>query len=251
MTRRKSASRYVESQEKMTVMTIVAISRRTICIIFVCFSFFSSRPALGQAEDPDPHRFDEQIQAFASWDAKNAFPEKPVVFVGSSSIRFWKTGQSFPGVPVVNRGFGGAHISDVNTFISETVLRYRPRMIVFYAGDNDIAAGKDNDQVIEDYLEFLDLVMASDASVDVVYIPIKPSLARWTMWPQMAAANKRILDYSKNYNNLHYVDLASPVLGDDAEPRQEYFIEDGLHLNPSGYDAWTEILSEFFESFQW
>ena len=85
------------------------------------------------------------------WDKKNTSPSDPIVFVGSSSIRKWETANYFPELPIVNRGFGGAHISDVNYFINETVLKYGPKVIVFYAGDNDINYGKTPKNVFLDY----------------------------------------------------------------------------------------------------
>ena len=89
---------------------------------------------------------------------KNSFPLDPIVFVGSSSIRMWKTADYFTGFPIINRGFGGSHLSDVNFFINETVIKYKPRIIVLYAGDNDIAAGKTPMKVFNDFLNFVELV---------------------------------------------------------------------------------------------
>lgn len=203
---------------------------------------------LAQVIDPDPNRFAQEIQSFTQWDNKNATPQNPVVFIGSSSIRFWNTGERFPEMPVVNRGFGGSHISDVIFFIDETVLRYKPKMVIFYAGDNDINDGKNNDQVVEDYAQFVNLVHASNSDTMIVYIPIKPSLARWALWPQMNAANKRIRQYSKKSDHLLYVDLASIVLGKDGLPRPKYFVTDGLHLSSAGYDVWTKKLNSFLNA---
>src|SRR5690606_25008770 len=69
-----------------------------------------------QAAPPAPTRFEAEIEAFRAWDRKNAVPADAVLFVGSSSIRMWATAVSFPDLPVVNRGFGGSQISDVNHY---------------------------------------------------------------------------------------------------------------------------------------
>jgi hypothetical protein len=110
--------------------------------------------------DPDPQRFAKGIAAFERWDRKNAWPADPILFVGSSSIRMWPTRESFPRLPVLNRGFGGAHISDVNHYFDRVVAPYSPRAIVFYCGDNDIAAGKTPERVLADFRRFVDLVRA-------------------------------------------------------------------------------------------
>ena len=97
-----------------------------------------------------PSRWEKTIREFETWDAKNSFPANAVLFVGSSSIRSWPTQNSFPNLPVINRGFGGSQISDVNQFTIRIVIKYAPCLIVFYAGDNDIAKGKTPQQVLKD-----------------------------------------------------------------------------------------------------
>ena len=212
-------------------------------------SFVAYPLAVGaQTPDPDPARLSEEIAAFEAWDAKNATPPEPVVFVGSSSIRLWDTSERFPDLPVVNRGFGGAHISDVNHYLDETVLRYDPALVVFYAGDNDVAADKPPEQVLEDYRAFVGAVLRANPAAEIAFISIKPSLARWSMWPRMVEANEMIRAFSDGRAELHYVDLVTPMLGDDGTPRPELFVEDGLHMTSVGYDGWSDRLSAFLDS---
>ena len=192
---------------------------------------------------PDPARFDSEIAAFDKWDRQNAVPPDAVLFVGSSSIRMWQTAESFPNLPVINRGFGGSHISDVNHFADRIVLKYKPRTVVFYAGDNDIAAGKSPRQVADDFQTFANLIHNRAPEARIVYLPIKPSTARWKLWPQMKRANALVEALSKNDDRLLYIDIATPMLGADGQPRDELFLDDGLHLNATGYRLWTKILA--------
>ncbi len=192
--------------------------------------------------------FADDIKAFADWDAKNATPGEPIVFAGSSSIRLWNTAERFPGLPVINRGFGGSQLADVNRYVKETVLRYQPRIVVLYAGDNDINAGKTNDDVFTDYETFVRSVQASDSTVDIIFIPIKPSLQRWALWPRMAELNARVRAHTQAHPHVHYVDLATPMLGADGKPRAELFVEDGLHMTSAGYDGWTSGLKALLDS---
>ncbi len=194
------------------------------------------------ADNPDPARFAKDIETFINWDRKNAVPDEAILFVGSSSIRMWKTQESFPDYPVINRGFGGSHISDVNFYMNDIVLKYKPRVIVFYAGDNDIAGGKSPQQVFEDYLSFVKTVKENLPDIRVIYIPIKPSIARWNMWPDMERTNALIKDYSQKNSFLYVADTATPMLGTDGKPKSGLFLDDGLHLNEKGYVLWTEIL---------
>ncbi|MCB9849239.1 MAG: hypothetical protein H6817_00880 [Phycisphaerales bacterium] len=193
--------------------------------------------------DPDPARFADGIAIFERFDAKNAWPADPILFVGSSSIRMWKTHNGFPDLPVINRGFGGAHISDVLHFFDQVVAPYNPRVIVFYCGDNDIAAGKTPERVHADYRAFIKRVYEKYPDTAIVYLPIKPSGSRWNHWPAMDEANKRIRADIEKDPKQTYVDLATILLGEDGKPRDDLFLKDRLHLNDEGYKLWNEKLA--------
>ncbi len=209
-----------------------------LLVIFLAFQSFAFTPV----ENPDPHRFDDAIQSFIKYDQKNAFPEDPILFAGSSSIRMWMSHDAFPDLPIINRGFGGAHISDVNFFIYDVVMKYSPKIIVFYCGDNDIAGKKSPEQVLSDYKTFVETVHKKFPKTKIVYVPIKPSIARWDMWPTMETTNKMIKDYSDESKSLYYVDIATPMFGKDGKPMQDLFMDDGLHLNEKGYELWNSIV---------
>ncbi len=192
--------------------------------------------------DPDPLRFQPEIDAFSRWDGKNSPPEDPLLFVGSSSIRYWSTATSFPACEIVNRGFGGAHISDVQYFYDDIVVGYRPKAIVFYAGDNDIGAGKSPNQVLDDYTAFVETVRRDLPDTPIFFLAIKPSGLRWHLWRSMEEANALIRNYSESNSDLVFVDVATPMLGEDGTPREELFVDDRLHLNEAGYKLWNSIL---------
>ncbi|MBD3225226.1 MAG: hypothetical protein GF313_10885 [Caldithrix sp.] len=191
---------------------------------------------------PDPNRFDKEIEAFMDYDAKNSFPKDAVLFVGSSSIRLWKTHQAFPKIPVINRGFGGSHISDVSFFYETVVKKYQPRIVVFYAGDNDIAWGKSPVAVLQDFKIFVQKLVTDLSQCRLVYLPIKPSTNRWSYWPRMRRANQLVKDYCDQNAKLHCVDTATPMLNETGEPLSDIFLQDGLHLNEKGYDIWNQVL---------
>ena len=216
---------------------------RRAALVLVMSIVVALRAGDVQPADPDPNRFAKEVEAFAGWDSKNAAPAEPVLFVGSSSIRMWRTHDSFPDLPVLNRGFGGSHISDVIHFADRLVLPYKPRVIVFYAGDNDIAAGKSAQRVFEDYRRFAGLVHARLPDVRIIFLAIKPSESRWSFWPEMKKANELVQGLCRNDDRLFFADLATSVLGPDGKPRSELFLSDKLHLNPAGYSVWTQALT--------
>ena len=192
--------------------------------------------------DPKPNRFIDEIEAFEIWDSKNSYPKNSFLFVGSSSIRFWKTSLAFPEVQIINRGFGGSEISDINYFYNKIVRPYAAKKILLYAGDNDIARGKTVDQVFEDYLEFVTKVQSDFPETKIAFISIKPSKSRWDKWPKMKKVNAMVKNYSEEQDKLEYVDLASPLINSEGELKN-VFIQDGLHLNQFGYSLWKKALA--------
>lgn len=197
------------------------------------------------AKEPtaDPQRFANEIKAFEQWDRKNAWPVDGVLFTGSSSIRLWSTHESFPDLPVINRGFGGAIIPDVLHYFDSVVKPYAPRVLLLYCGDNDIAMGRSSKQVVADFSEFVNRVRKQFPRTHIIYLPIKPSIARWNQWPMMRDANMEIQKMAANQTLLSYVDTPSTVLGPDGTPRKELFEKDGLHLNDKGYEGWTRVVA--------
>ena len=219
---------------------------RTSSFYVVAGFLVAGAPALlsGQVADPDATRFGDAMSTFARYDAKNSFPTDATVFVGSSSIVLWDTGDRFRGMPLINRGFGGSQMSDLVYYVEETVLRYAPRTVVVYEGDNDTSAGKRSQQILEDYREFVEAVLMAQPSTRIVILSIKPSLSRWDVWPEMQASNAAIEAYAQGDARVDFVDIGTAMLGADGLPRPELFVGDGLHMTPAGYDVWDEILME-------
>ena len=192
-------------------------------------------------------KWGKTIGQFEEWDRKNSWPGDAVLFVGSSSIRMWRTRERFGGLAVINRGFGGSQISDVNYFVDRIVLKYRPRVIVFYAGDNDVAGGKSAKRVLEDYRKFVKIVHGELAKTAIIYIGIKASGSRWGLWPVMAEANAMIRDLCGKDRRLLYFDSAAPLLDTEGRPDSKLFLDDKLHLNSKGYKIWTGLLRPIIE----
>jgi len=180
-------------------------------------------------------------------EARNrAEPPEPggIVFVGSSSIRMWSSlARDLAPLPVSNQGFGGSHIEDVIRYAPRLVLPHRPRLVVLYAGDNDLAGDdKTPESVSADFGVLVSRIHATLPETRIYFIAIKPSILRWDRWPAMRDANERIAAACADDPRLVYVDVATPMLGPDGKPREELFVFDGLHLSEEGYALWTSIL---------
>lgn len=189
-------------------------------------------------------RWEEEIRFFEERDREEPPPKGGVLFIGSSSIRFWDLKKHFPGLPVINRGFGGSEISDSIYYADRILLPHRPKTVVFYAGDNDVSRGKSPELVFEDFKTFAGIVLDRLPESRLLYISIKPSLARWSLVDKMREANRLIEEYAAEEDQIVYIDIDAPSIGQDGKPRPELLLEDGLHLTEKGYELWSERVRE-------
>jgi lysophospholipase L1-like esterase len=189
-------------------------------------------------------QWEPDIQRFEAADRVNLPRSGTVVFVGSSSIRMWETLEAdFPGLRVLNRGFGGSELRDAIRFADRIVTPYKPRVVVLYAGDNDLAAGKTPAQVSEDFRSFVAIVRRTLPETRIAFVAIKPSLARLNIMDKARETNQLIRDYARGDDRLAYVDVFTPMLDASGKPRQELFLEDGLHMNAKGYAIWRDLIA--------
>lgn len=199
-------------------------------------------------QDDDPAvKWESAIQAFEKQDREQTPQPGGTLFLGSSSIRMWKLDKSFPEQAYLNRGFGGSEISDSLHYFDRVVVPYHPRTIVFYAGDNDIANGKSAEAVFADFQEFVQQVREKLPRTRVIFIAIKPSIARWKKVGEMREANQLIKAFAAKDEKVDFADIDAPMIGGDGKPRPELFLDDGLHLNEEGYRVWVKCLKPLLD----
>ena len=185
----------------------------------------------------------DEIASFVAADRAAQPAAHGVLFVGSSTIRMWPALKAdFAGVPVIQRGFGGSELSDVVHYASRIVIPYKPRLIILYAGDNDIAVGKTATTVFREYEQFVRLVERALPDTRIAFISIKPSIARWALIDQIRSTNSMVRKFAARDPRLLYIDTYTPMLGADGTPRKDLFVEDGLHMNGAGYALWRDII---------
>ncbi len=188
------------------------------------------------------------MRRFAAQDAAMPPPRHPIVFTGSSSVRLWRTlDEDFPGKPVLNRGFGGSQLRDVVHYADQIAVRYRPRMIVVYAGDNDINAGRTPQQVLSDFRALVARIRRGLPKVPIVYLSIKPSPSRASQLDAQREANALVRAEAAKWPHLEFVDVFTPMLDAQGQPRTELFIEDRLHMNAEGYALWRKIVAPYLK----
>lgn len=217
-------------------------SRGMFVFGLVALAAFARGRARAAEEPKKARRWEKAIQALEDRDKKTPPPKGAILFAGSSSIVGWKLNQYFPDLQTINRGFGGSRIPDSTEFADRIIIPCAPKIIVFYAGDNDIAGGAAPEKVAEDYKAFVKKIHDALPETKIIFISIKPSIARWKLWDKMQAANRLIAEFTLTDKRLAYVDVGPPMLGEDGKPKPELFVKDGLHLSPAGYELWTKLL---------
>lgn len=201
--------------------------------------------AMLPADEPanESARWESTIRQFENRDRQSPPPKGGVLFAGSSSVRLWDVEKSFPGVESINRGFGGSVIADSTYFAERFIIPLEPRIVVLYAGDNDVSRGDSPAKVADDFRAFVQRVRKGVPGVKIVYVGIKPSIRRWNLWEKMKRANDLIRAECEKDDALVFVDVVPAMLGDGGKPRKELFVADGLHLSEEGYAVWTKLVA--------
>lgn len=196
---------------------------------------------------PKSQRYEKQILAFEAADKIKPPPQNAVLFTGASNIVGWKTlAEDFPGLPVINRGLGGSHIADCVFYADRIVIPYKPRVIVFRTGGNDINAGKTPEQVAADFQAFAEKVHAKLPDTRIAYWSMTPSVKRVATWDREKKGNELIKAYIASGKNMVYIDSAEATLGADGKPRPEWFT-DGLHFNREAYRMFAKIIRPYLD----
>ena len=194
------------------------------------------------------------VDPFAKWEKDIAAIEKrltasrpkpgAVFFAGSSSIVQWDLKKSFPNAGYVKVGFGGSVIADSTHFAPRILAPHKPGTIVFYAGDNDIGRGGRAETVATDFKAFVAAVRKDNPRCRVLFIAVKPSLARWKKFEDQKKANALVREFCSKEQGLVFVDVVPVMLDTDGTPNPELFVKDGLHMTPKGYEVWTDAVKK-------
>ncbi|WP_010520066.1 SGNH/GDSL hydrolase family protein [Croceivirga radicis] len=164
--------------------------------------------------------------------------ESTIVFTGSSSIRMWKDLQErFPDQQVLNTGFGGSQASDLLYFLDDLVLKYKPKTVFIYEGDNDISAKKRPKEILGTLQEIIQEIKKDNPETNIVLISAKPSISRWKLRSKYKRLNRKLEKLAQKEQYIDYADVWYAML-DGKKLRTNLFIADGLHMNKMGYDIW-------------
>ncbi|MCJ8153929.1 GDSL-type esterase/lipase family protein [Chryseobacterium sp. SSA4.19] len=194
--------------------------------------------------------FWQDIQNFKKMDLEKAPPKDAILLIGSSSFTKWTdVNNYFPDKTIINRGFGGSRLTDLNYYANDLLNPYQPKQIIIYCGENDFA---DDDQlkadvVVDRFKTFYKKIRSKFPNIEVDYISIKYSPSREKLWPQMEEANRKIAAFMKKQPKSAFIDITKVMQDTNGNIRKDLFVEDMLHMTPEGYQLWTSVMIPYMK----
>jgi lysophospholipase L1-like esterase len=217
-----------------------------IAVLLAAGVFFASvYQELGRAASDDPRVWETEIVRFEEEARAHPPPADAILFVGSSSIRFWHTlAEDMNPLVTIRRGFGGSRMNDVVYYADRLITPYRPSKVVIFVGSNDINATDTPMEavpVIADGLKRLvEIIHRERGDTEIYYIAITPTRYAWRKRAAVEAANAAAAALMAGDPRTHFIATRDLFLNADGEPDRDLFRLDGLHLNSAGYERWTQ-----------
>lgn len=211
-------------------------------IIIIIFLFFGLLRGFSQ-ENEYPYAAD--IRQFREKDSINPPPQHAILFAGSSSFAMWKDVQAyFPGLTIINRGFGGSTLLDQMYYVHEVIFPYSPRQIVIYCGENDLASGDTVTaaMVTRRFITLFNVIRSDLPDTRITYVSMKPSPSRWHLAEKFMAANQGIREFIESQPNTSFVNIWDDMLDHEGLPDTTLFLDDRLHMNANGYKIWQKAI---------
>lgn len=188
-------------------------------------------------------RFAEQVEAYENADRTSPPPARGILFIGSSIFRLWENlGSQMAPLPVFNRAFGGSRTHEVLAYMDRIVLPYRPRVVVYYCGSNDINANVTPTRIATNFRTFVERVRASAPATRILFVSINKAPQKRDRWADVDEANRLIRAYTTQVPGLRYVDVNSALFDAAGEPRMDLYLPDLLHFRAPAYVEFTRII---------
>ena len=176
------------------------------------------------------------------------FRADSVVFLGSSSIDFWRERieKDFPNSHPIDLGLWGTDLAYLQENIDAWTKKYPAKTFVIYSGENDInnEPRRKAFQVAADYRKLLDTIHEKLPSAKVLVLSIKPRVGKEHLWShgETVKANELLRKELPKLDYVTFLDTYPRMFKPDQTPRDDFYREDGIHLNAKGYDLWRDIV---------
>ena len=214
--------------------------KKFIFLVLVFLSALSSSFAQLHPFEQEVRRLSEQLDSLG-WD-----PGTTVV-TGSSTIRMWRSLPEISGREVVlNTGFGGSKAADLERYLFPLVLKFDPKRVFIYEGDNDLWAGVAPEEILASLDRIVTRIQLAAPNTKIYLIGAKPSPSRWAKKDLYQSFNQQLEKYSQRKEGVSFIDTWATLTDSAGNARPELYIKDQLHLNEDGYIRWNGIFKSYF-----
>jgi len=218
------------------------LSAGLIALLFL----FSSLQSTGQSQVPDDIlQWEKDIAVFDSLNLVETTDTSTLLVTGSSSVRLWDSIHvDLAPYNVMQRGYGGAKLSDYDYYAKRIIKPQRFKAIVVFVA-NDIS-GSEVDatphQVFKMFRSLVKMIRSRNPGTPVCWIEITPTPSRWNVYPQVREADRQIANYCARNRDLHFISTFDHYITPEGLPDSTLFRDDMLHLNREGYKRWAGII---------
>ena len=191
-----------------------------------------------------------EIEAFEKLDETRVYPDDAILFIGSSSIRLWKTlEEDMKPYNVIQRGYGGAHFRDMVFFTERILADHKLSMVVCFVANDISGSSRDGTpkEVLGLFKLFVKQVREKHPTIPILQIAVTPTKSRWKYWDKINQVNNLIKAYCEKRENLYFINTVPAYLDKDGQPKPEWFVSDQLHLNTEGYEVWNGLIKSEIE----
>ena len=193
-------------------------------------------------------KFEDEIIAFEKSDKISLPASGGLLLTGSSTIRLWDNyKKDLHPFNVLNRGFGGSTMQDLLFYFDRIIVPYKPKIMIVYEGDNDLAAEMPVEKIINDFSSFTEKMKTKLPETKFAFLSVKPTPGRSHLLPEQITLNKKIKTLCYKTSNCTFLDIFTPLLDEQNMPRIELFKEDKIHLNPMGYQICAQIIINYLK----
>jgi lysophospholipase L1-like esterase len=211
--------------------------------LLIVMMLLAGATVVAQEKEAPKIRFAEAIEAFEQADREAPPPTRSILFIGSSIFRLWKgLKEQMSPLPVFNRAFGGSRTHEILAYMDRIVLPYRPRVIVYYCGSNDINANVKPAEIAGNFRQFVERVRKELPETRILFVSINKAPQKMDRWGEVDEANRLVQNYCAKVKGLRYIDVNAALFDAAGQPRMELYLPDKLHFLEPAYDEFTRII---------